>query len=331
MKSLLENSICDVINKYPSFFFNKKNVTGIGYGHKIKKEMSTEEPTLHVFVKEKLPLNQLYPHEIIPKNFLGLKTDVIETGTVTQDISEITIGKENSELLQELNSRIKPLQGGVNIGPSNSKRFGTLGAVVIDNFTNEPFILSANHVLTKNGKNSKGSNIFQPSRGNYNNIYSGIYKDILKKNAVAKLFKWVVLNYDDSADNYVDAALAKLNPKVKYKNGIYHAGAIRGTKELNLKEWIYKVGASTGWTVGRVLSLHNTVKIELPKGISYTLKEQASTVKFSEGGDSGSIVFDLDEKALGLVVGSSEKYSFFTPIDVILKALNVHFEYKFPN
>ncbi|MPQ42960.1 trypsin-like peptidase domain-containing protein [Clostridium tarantellae] len=80
MDNLLERSIKDIIDKYDPIFFNKSNVTGIGFGNKRIKGINTKEPCLHVMVQKKLPSNKLYKHQLIPKNFLGIKTDVIETG-----------------------------------------------------------------------------------------------------------------------------------------------------------------------------------------------------------------------------------------------------------
>jgi hypothetical protein len=90
---------------------------------------------------------------------------------------------------------------------------------------------------------------------------------------------------------------------------------------------VSKFGRTTGYTEGTVTLLNATVNIQ------YNTAQGLKTARFvgqtitegmSEGGDSGSLVVDTSEnKAVGLLFAGSTQATIFTPIEVVLNALNV--------
>ncbi|MPQ44030.1 hypothetical protein [Clostridium tarantellae] len=333
MKSIIEHSIKSIIKNYSDFFFNKKNVVGVGLGHKVIKDVNTGIPSLHVFVENKKPLNNLYKHEIIPNNFLNITTDVIETGKFSTEnfspsqsnlssLNNLVPIKPEPFLLQE---RFRPLQAGYSISPSKSDSAGTLGAIVFDNFNNTPYILSNNHVLCNYNKIKKGTSILQPAKYDAKPI---------KANKVAKLSKWIVLEYSTKSKisnymlpiNWVDCAIAEITlPPLLIEKSIRYIGNIKGTfNTVSLDEQVQKLGRTTGYTTGTVTSIDATLTLGEKK--KFRLGNQILTTKISEPGDSGSLVLNFSNKAIGLLCGSNEKNTIITPIERILKLLNVHFE-----
>ncbi|MGL5244124.1 MAG: trypsin-like peptidase domain-containing protein [Sarcina sp.] len=328
MSSLLEQSIFNIIDNYLLFFISKENVTGIAYGHKYIKGLDTKTPCLIVYVKKKLPKNKLTKHNLIPSNFLGITTDVVEN--VKFKISTSTPPKTKQGFYPRLLFRKRPLTGGYSIGNIKSKSSGTLGGIVFDNRDETPYILSNNHVLSDESRFPLGSYILQPSAG---------ILGAFTFNSVARLSKVVNLNYiGDNAlkkissknpvqkkySNIMDVALAEVKPKVSYSKEVFRVGAINGTSSVKVGDRIQKVGAFSGYTRGTVLSLHFTVVMDMRYGNSIFIN-QINTTSMSEEGDSGSLVLNENNKVIGLLIGGSDGTSVITPIDVILKVLNVHF------
>jgi hypothetical protein len=129
------------------------------------------------------------------------------------------------------------------------------------------------------------------------------------------------------ADNSYDAALARpLNPDM-FSGEILGVGRMKGTKAPTLGMALRKSGRTTGITDGMVTLLNATVNV------AYQTSEGTKTARFtnqvisqamSQGGDSGSLIFDpTDFKAVGLLFAGSSVATIFTPIDVVLGALNI--------
>jgi hypothetical protein len=132
-----------------------------------------------------------------------------------------------------------------------------------------------------------------------------------------------------STDNVVDAALAKpLDPTV-FSNDLRHIGGITGTKAPQIGMTVRKAGRTTDYTQGMVTLLNATVNVGYmtsrgPRTARFT--GQVITQPMSQGGDSGSLVVDSTEnRAVGLLFAGSAMATIFTPIDVVLAALNVTF------
>ncbi len=80
------------------------NVTGVGVGYKVVNGKRTDEVSLRIYVRKKLPKQLLRPEEILPESVDGILTDVIEA-----DFEIHSGGSEHR-------SRHYPLVGGISIG-----------------------------------------------------------------------------------------------------------------------------------------------------------------------------------------------------------------------
>jgi hypothetical protein len=116
-----------------------------------------------------------------------------------------------------------------------------------------------------------------------------------------------------------------------------YAGGLRGvappyqvdaaTGALQGSSRVYKVGRSTGFTEGHVISVLGTTTINYPGGRAYFNNQiivQATpdtTGPFSDAGDSGSGVLNDQAELVGLLFAGSHLQTLVNPIDEVLKAL----------
>jgi hypothetical protein len=156
------------------------NIHSVSYGYKFKDNIQTDELAIVYYVNKKIPKDEIFESELIPKfiNVDGIdyKTDVIET----ENFKLISCFNYNSlPPPQEVaNNRTihRPISGGLIIAnpllwtqPSVNKfnvNFGTLGLIAVDNIDNSLVGLTNNHVIIEdsfinsNRSNYAGSVIF---------------------------------------------------------------------------------------------------------------------------------------------------------------------------
>ncbi|MGL5244392.1 MAG: hypothetical protein ACRC7R_04310, partial [Sarcina sp.] len=180
-----------------------------------------------------------------------------------------------------------------------------------------------NHVLINN-KNSNESeiSIVQPS-----------FKDNKKlTDPVAYLYKTInekpYNKSDPLAFNHIDCAIAKLYPDVEYIVDIYKLGKIRGIADAIIGMPIRKVGRTTGYTTGTITSINATKLTYMnDKTNLFLYKNQITSNLKSNSGDSGSIILDFYNRAVGLLMSSDgNNCTTINPIKPILQYLNVNFK-----
>lgn len=150
----------------------KRNVVGVAVGYKATAQGISDTPAVVVLVETKLPLAALSTEDEIPKEINGIRTDVLQVGRL-----EAQVGPRD---------RVRPtIPGGVSIGHYKITA-GTLGVMVKDRDTGEPFLLSNNHVLANSNEALVGDPILQPGSTD-----GGRNPDDM----VARLERFVALNY----------------------------------------------------------------------------------------------------------------------------------------
>ncbi|KEI10488.1 hypothetical protein Z957_01760 [Clostridium sp. K25] len=302
-KYKIEKTISYICNCEYKYFLNKSNVVGIGCGYKIKNGFYTNQLCIQVFVRKKLPLNELNTNDLIPSTYKGIPTDIKETGGFTAC---------------SLTQKIRPTPGGYCISNEyNTDYSGTLGCLVKDN--KHLFLLSNNHVLAMMNKLSLGTKIIQPS---------GHFGGDSKTDTIATLSKYIEIKFIEDRGiyfNYTDCSIAKIIDKSLVSPEIALVGIPKGITTPELNKNVKKVGAISELTTGVITSIHNTITVDY-----YTIKksaifkEQIVTTKLAESGDSGCILLDENNNAIGLLMSGSENVSTFNPIDTVLKELNVN-------
>jgi hypothetical protein len=169
-------------------------------------------------------------------------------------------------------------------------------------------VLSNNHVLANEDRAARGDIIVQPG------MLDGASR---RTHRVGVLGPWK--RFLAVGSNAVDAALAYIDEDVAYEparlTGILHGRNRRlvglGAEFLDEGVKVYKVGRTTGATVGRV-SAFDLDNLVITYGVgSRTFDNQleiesADTRPFCDGGDSGSLIVDGEMRAVAQLFAGSE-------------------------
>jgi len=202
--------------------------------------------------------------------------------------------------------------GGISGANTNlANEYGTIGYFCaptilrpIRKFRKEVYLLSNSHVFADLNKPKKDDNdlIQQPSPG-----------ENKRHNFVASLENYVPLLFDNDTENpnYIDAAIARLFQGKEHRLEIPVIGKINNfvpKEKVEINQECRKFGRTTGYTEGEVFSIHLSIWIRYAAtGQESFFKEQfliiptGSHNDFVKGGDSGSLVADGADNAIGLV------------------------------
>lgn len=314
--------------------FEKPNVVGVGVGYKIVGGQKTSELSFVVMVSKKVEKSDLKSQDLVPLEYAGIPTDVIETGKF-EALS--TTGKH------------RPAPGGVSIGHKDITA-GTLGVVLMSGFE-ELVILSNNHVLANSNAAQIGDEILQPGP------YDG---GRLSSDQIARLEKYVPIKFNQASAcpiaegmasfgnslagfisssrrlsveteyNLVDAAIATPLEGGDVTKNILQIGSITGSRPALLGMPVRKYGRTTDHTEGIVTAIHATVDVSYGGGNVARYEEQLVSGAMSAGGDSGSLVVHRDSQdAIGLLFAGSDSSTIYSPINYVLEALDLTFSEGF--
>lgn len=149
------------------------NVLGVGIGFKEQNGINLGEPCITFLVRKKYPRSYLRTDELIPPKIDDIFTDVVETGFLSADILAESYPVDKMRYQRNLKKR--PAQPGLSIGHFQVTA-GTFGAVVYDEHSGEPLILSNNHVLAnatdgEDGLARPGDPVLQPGRADGGRLF----------------------------------------------------------------------------------------------------------------------------------------------------------------
>ncbi len=210
----------------------------------------------------------------------------------------------------------RPVGPGVSIGHPKAKG-GTFGAVVRQRKTGEVLILSNNHVLANcssipDVRAKLRDPIFQPSA-----INGGTYTMM-----IGRLHNWIPLM--DTGCNLVDAAVAKPLSYDLISCEVRGIGKIAGTASGVPGMRIRKVGCTTGLTHGEITGVNYSVTISFA-GKEYFFCDQLAARIHCREGDSGSIVVDEHNRAVGLLFATEDGLGIINKIEHVMLLLNIEF------
>jgi hypothetical protein len=128
-------------------------------------------------------------------------------------------------------------------------------------------------------------------------------------------------------ENLVDCALARpLDPNI-FSDDIPGIGIVSETTQPMLGMRVRKYGRTTEYTEGNITLINATVNVAYSTATGQRTARfvgQTITEAMSAGGDSGSLIVEASgSRAVGLLFAGSSLATIFTPIDVVLNALNV--------
>jgi hypothetical protein len=170
----------------------------------------------------------------------------------------------------------------------------------------EVYLLSNSHVFAdlRKVKVDEGDLIMQPSPGEPAN-----------NRPIGSLVDFSALKFNDiNEPNHVDAAIAKLWGTHQHKPLIPLIGPVTGyvpKQDIEIGEAVRKFGRTTGYTEGHIFSIYLDIWIRYDRtGQSAFFQNQLliepsllTFSKFVSKGDSGSLLVDGNQHAVGLIFG----------------------------
>lgn len=302
------------------------NVVGVALGSKQVKDEDTETPCLTAFVSAKLDPEFLSKDDMVPRKVKEIPTDVVETGFIFAGdiVPDAGVALERPEAparaevpppvhmeapgalaatTTTLTRRVRPAMGGYSVGHYKI----TAGTIATCCYDLSPFpavpgkyyILSNNHVLANSNNANLGDVILQPGPFDGGQITN---------DEIARLTRYVPIQFHTPTTkplNLVDAAIAEghfhdLSREVYwggYVKDLYTAPAVN--------DILQKTGRTTGFTTGKVTNINATVDVNYGGGRVARFRNQIVTTRMGAPGDSGSLVMNLDEHAVGLLFAGS--------------------------
>lgn len=305
------------------------SINGFAIGRKIVQGRTTGDLAVTVFVNRKLSLRRLPLARRIPRIFRlpddGAPDGVLEFIT---DVQEATFHA------LAYTARERPARSGIGIGHA-AITAGTLGGLVRDRETGAVAILSNNHVLANSNQGAAGDAILQPGAAD-----GGADPD----DRMATLARFVEIDFAADGENRIDGAIATpLDPagsQVVWNTrdiGAATPARPRSVGEADIGLAVQKTGRTTEHTEGFVHSLFAAVRVQYgPFGSGVfvdqiIVSQPPEAPRFSEGGDSGSLVYDGDRRCIGLLFAGGEAAAnnpattVINPIGHVLSELNIAF------
>ncbi len=325
------NSARSILQQQAEELLKRANVVATGVGYKYANGRFTDAPSIICSVEKKLAGSALSVSDLVPREFDGVPTDVIETGPI--------------RAFQAPTERFRPAPGGVSVGHRDITA-GTLGCWVRRN--GQWMMLSNNHVLANSNAGQAGDTILQPGPNDGGrspddqiavledfvpiqfaetpsdcNI-AGSIVELLNGMAGAMGSKTRLQAIRRQAtDNLVDAAIARPLNDEDIKAEILNIGAIQGLGSGDLGMAIKKSGRTTGFTQGVIQQIDVTVNVQYGAGRTATFQDQLMAGAMSQGGDSGSAVLDDQNRLVGLLFAGSDQSTIMNRIENVFSALNL--------
>ena len=291
----------------------QQGVQGTAVGEKWVDGKPTGQEAVLVFVQKKFSaksivnpniLTKFTADDLIPEELDGIPTDIIEVGNIVKQAG--------------FRSKVRPVRPGYSVGHGKITA-GTIGGIFNDQH-GDPVILSNNHVLANENAAKIGDLIYQPgptdSKQNSRDIgwqeptaglpYIGTLKRFMKLKKTGNLHDSAIAKIHPSLINssLVDDTYPQINSRL---TGF-------GNPEVGMQ--VQKCGRTTGYTTGRVLGINATFTIQYDFGDARFDKCVVLTA-MSKGGDSGSIIQDMNEKAVGLLFAGSDKVTIANPMNLV--------------
>ncbi len=286
-----------------------KGIQGIGIAEKITDGQKLGVLAIKVYVEKKLPKSKL--EDVVPKNLTvpgveeKIETDIQEIGIVTKEPNTI---------------RVRPAIPGFGVGHVNIT-VGTFGCLVRKKDDDETlYILSNSHVLADEGTGAVGDRVIQPGK------YDG---GAAPGDVIAELSQWIPFQFTSTGyPNTVDAAIAKVKNKASVTSAIRLIGVPTGaSNRVRRGMRVQKTGRTTDYTQGIIQDINYRMALNYkkPGGGSgrVGLQDLVLCTRFTDGGDSGSAVLDMNKRIVGLHFAGSPSSSIFNKINNVITQLDI--------
>lgn len=286
----------------------------VGVGGRERNGRPTGELVLKVFVERKKSRAALRPDEMIPEEFEGFRTDVVEAGRFSLAQVPSKRPLEPSEVAGMGDTRrYRPLRGGGQITAKDGNGRGTLGFLArVPADPKQVMAVTCHHVLFSTVAGVVGRRVGQPEWG-----------DSCTECCVGDFGRSSFSHFEN---NGVDAALVRLNPKMEWLAEIEQIGFITGRHDLTqadaqpLTYPLRKRGRTLRLTGGTLQSVTGTGTSSdssgklPPRPFSRALvvspnpdpDDTAVSTWFAQEGDSGSAIVNDANQVVGLIFMRSD-------------------------
>jgi hypothetical protein len=310
----------------------KENVVGVALGNKVKADKDTGKPALLVLVNQKLAPDLLAADDKVPQKYADIPTDVLEVGDIFAGGGSLLPNEEEEEAATQeaaplvLTQRVRPAMGGYSVGHYKITA-GTIATCCYDilPFPSMPgryYILSNNHVLANSNNANIGDPILQPGP------YDG---GTFPNDVIARLSRFVPIRWKTSTSdpcNYVDAAIAE-GQFHNLNREIYWIGYVKQLYAApQVGDIVEKTGRTSNFTTGKVLAVNATVYVNYGGGRVARFCRQIITTRMGSPGDSGSLVCDRDERAVGLLFAGSSTITILNHMSYVQALLRIRITEK---
>lgn len=304
------SNIEETKNKVSKKLLSKTGISGVAVGKKIVNGIPTNEDSIMVFVTKKMDKDAITKYgassDIVPEEINGIPTDIIEVGDIKPQLG--------------FKDKVRPVRPGYSISHGKVTA-GTLGGFFYDR-DGDLVALSNFHVLTDDGNSKIGDIIYQPGTADTreNLSFKGWKQPYQSFPYIGTLKKFHKL----STRGYYthDSAIAKIYPEL-FDSGLIdleYPGInkkLNGFGDVNAGDIVHKCGRTTGFTSGKVIATNGEFSIDYGVG-TVKFKNVILTNAMSQGGDSGSILFDGNMNMVGLLFAGSQKVTLYNDIkDVV--------------
>ena len=297
----------DAFKAYP-------NVFGVGVGGRERAGRPTGEIVLKVFVSAKKERASLSAASLVPPDFEGVPTDIVEAPQPHRHTLSLVPGFRFSDTFNDDIDKYRPLKGGIQIEGSYRQSVGTIAFLARVTGDSRIMAITDYHVLFEGPGNVPSPTV---TVGNPDPDES------CTKCCVNRFGTYVAGHYD----TMVDIAIAKLDPSIQWLAEIQGIGVVKGWHEATVAEAatltynVRKYGRTTRLT-GGILQAVGATFTETNDTIGSRTCTNAlavkpnpvsdgSPVRFAAPGDSGAAyVNDANEI---LAVHFSGQYTMSLP------------------
>jgi len=219
-------------------------------------------------------------------------------------------------------SRARPLQSGYSLA-SEQRTAGTIGAFLTNN-AGERFILTASFIMGFPIPNTDIA-VLQPGPTDGGTAPAD-------RIGVPYLFEHNAFDTDSfDGETYLDSniinpltiGLVKIDDNVVLNTNVPRIGEIQGVASPELGMNIKKVGRTTGYTEGTITLLNATVNVSHLTNDGETVTARHTglimSTSMSQGGDSGALVLDAENNAVGIIIAGSSQATLILPMEYILE------------
>jgi endonuclease G len=322
---MLSNRILSALSLAKRFANALPGIRGVDYGVRYESGLPTPKQGVRFHFDRKRPLHEIAGHHIVPIEFLGIKSDVLEASYAVHSAPARSESGANSVQANPTpRDRVDPIQPGISVGSIPRRSTGTLGLIVRDNVSGRPCVLSNWHVLAGTLDPQAGDAVGQPGPDHFG---------MGTPPTVAQLTRWSDLSHG------IDAAIAAITADTRAIPAIFRLGIVpSGVKDPQVKMQLVKFSAVTELTHCVVDGVEGSYvmdysaygdKVRWMDGFRLIPDPKHRDPEISLDGDSGSVWIDpADHQAVALHFGGEEglgplaDYALAHPLSRALKLLN---------